>query len=116
MKKGRPGQVLSVLCRETDATALTDLLLTETTTLGVRQHTVLRRSAERTMAQVSTQYGSVPVKLRLAAGRVTQAVPEYDVCRRLALESNVSLAAVSLAAQAAAYPLLGTTVDAMEDV
>jgi uncharacterized protein (DUF111 family) len=112
MKKGRPGQVLQVLCREADTVALTNLLLRETTTLGVRRHSVQRRAAARSFRQVATPYGDVPVKLRLAGNRVTQATPEYDVCRELALAAGVSLAAVTLAAQSAAYPLIGTTLDA----
>jgi hypothetical protein len=108
MKKGRPGHVLNVLCREADAASLTDLVLLETTTLGVRRHGVSRRAARRAFATVDTPYGGVPVKLRVACGRVTQAVPEYEDCRRLARESGVSLGAVTMAAQAAAFPLLGT--------
>jgi uncharacterized protein (TIGR00299 family) protein len=108
MKKGRPGQILSVLCRTTDQCALSDLLLSETTTLGVRRHTVTRRAAERAMITVNTAYGSVQVKLRLSKGRVTQAVPEYDACRARARSAGVGLAVVTMAAQAAAYPLLGS--------
>ncbi len=107
MKKGRPGQILSVLCRETDEVALSDLLLRETTTLGVRRHVVTRRAAERAIITVNTAYGGVQVKLRLAEGRVTQAVPEYEACRLLAQSTGAGLAAVTMAAQAAAYPLLG---------
>jgi uncharacterized protein (TIGR00299 family) protein len=108
MKKGRPGQVLSVLCREADADGLTDLVLLETTTLGVRRYGVSRRAARRAFVTVDTPYGGVPVKLRVASGRVTQAVPEYEDCRTLARQAGVSLGAVTMAAQAAAFPLLGT--------
>ncbi|MGH2346397.1 MAG: nickel insertion protein, partial [Chloroflexota bacterium] len=115
MKKGRPGQVLSVLCREPDRAALTDLLLSETTTLGVREHAVARRAAARAMTSVDTAYGRVPVKLRLAGGRVTQAMPEYEACRRLAAAAGAGLAAVTMAAQAAAYPLLGSQFESEEN-
>ncbi len=108
MKKGRPGHVLNVLCREADAVPLTDLLLLETTTLGVRQHMVFRRAARRSFATVETPYGSLPVKLRISGGRITQAAPEYEDCRALARQAGVSLGAVANAAQAAAFPLLGT--------
>jgi hypothetical protein len=114
MKKGRPGQVLSVLCREIDEAPLTALLLAETTTLGVRRHQVGRQAAERASISVETAYGPVTVKLRLAAGRVTQAMPEYDDCRRIAETAGISLADVTMAAQAAAYPLLGTIFESEE--
>jgi uncharacterized protein (TIGR00299 family) protein len=115
MKKGRPGQVLSVLCREADRSALSNLLLRETTTLGVRDHSVTRRAAARAMTSVDTAYGKVPVKLRLTDGRVTQAIPEYDECRALAATAGVALAAVTMAAQAAAYPLLGSRFESEEN-
>jgi hypothetical protein len=115
MKKGRPGQILSVLCREADGAALTDVLLAETTTLGVRRHLVHRQAATREIVNVETVYGPVPVKLRLAAGRVTQAMPEYDDCRRIAMSAGVSLAAVTMAAQAAAYSLLNTAFESEEN-
>jgi len=63
---------------------------------------------------VETVYGTVRVKLRLSAGRVTQAMPEYEDCRRLALAAGASLAAVTMAAQAAAYPLLGARFESEE--
>jgi hypothetical protein len=108
MKKGRPGQVLNVLCRDADAEAITDLVLLETTTLGVRRYGVSRRAARRAFVTVDTPYGGVPVKLRVAGGRVTQAVPEYEDCHTLARQAGVSLGTVTMAAQAAAFPLLGT--------
>lgn len=114
MKKGRPGQVLSVLCRQTDEAPLTDLLLRETTTLGVRRHLVGRRAAARAITTVETAYGPVPVKLRLAGGRITQAMPEYEDCRRVAAAKGASLADVTLAAQAAAYALLHTAFESEE--
>jgi pyridinium-3,5-bisthiocarboxylic acid mononucleotide nickel chelatase len=115
MKKGRPGQVLSVLCREADRSALSNMLLRETTTLGVRDHSVTRRAAARAMTSVDTAYGKVPVKLRLTDGRVTQAIPEYDECRALAVTAGATLAAVTMAAQAAAYPLFGSRFESEEN-
>jgi len=114
MKKGRPGQMLSVLCQEADSARLTDVLLAETTTLGVRCHHVSRQAAARARTSVATAFGPVPVKLRLAAGRITQALPEYDDCRRIAVSTGATLAAVTMAAQAAAYPLLGATFESEE--
>ncbi|MGH2387422.1 MAG: nickel insertion protein, partial [Chloroflexota bacterium] len=74
-----------------------------------------RRAAARAMTSVDTAYGRVPVKLRLAGGRVTQAMPEYEACRRLAAAAGAGLAAVTMAAQAAAYPLLGSQFESEEN-
>ncbi len=63
MKKGRPGMVLSVLADTTDESALADLILRETTTLGVRAHQLHRRhEAEREIIQVQTSFGPLRAK------------------------------------------------------
>ena len=107
MKKGRPGQLLSVLCRPEAVPALTALLLAETTTLGVRRYAVRRLAAGRAMVDVETPYGPIPVKLRVVDGTVTGATPEYESCHAAAHALNVPLPAVSAAAQAAAQRFLG---------
>jgi uncharacterized protein (DUF111 family) len=84
MKKNRPGTMLSVLCRTIDAAALQEMLLLETTTMGVRVQSVLRITAERSVASVDTPLGSVRVKLKWLGGRAIAATPEYDDCVRLA--------------------------------
>jgi uncharacterized protein (DUF111 family) len=107
MKKGRPGQVLQALCPPSAVPRIIDVLLTESTTLGVRQYDVLRHAAGRRSLLVQTAYGPVSVKLRLVNGVVNQAAPEYDDCVRVASTQGVSLAAVTRAAVLAAEPLLG---------
>ena len=101
MKKNRPGILLTVLCRPADAAALTDLLFAETTTLGVRQQTLLRRCLPREIVTVVTRFGPVHVKVtRTKDGRV-RAMPEYDDCHRIALERGVPWQEVVAAAQMA---------------
>lgn len=114
MKKGRPGQTLSLLARPEHAAALTTLLLEETTSLGVRRHAVLRTVAVRRMHSVETAYGPIPIKLRITGGRISGATPEYDWLRRAADERGVPLARVSAAAQAAVHPLLGAPERALD--
>ena len=107
MKKGRPGQLLSVLCHPEAVPALTALLLAETTTLGVRRYAVRRQAAGRAMVEVGTPYGPIPVKLRVVDGLVTGATPEYDACHAAAHALDVPLPLVSAAAQAGAQRFLG---------
>ena len=111
MKKGRPGTVLSVLCRPETVGDLRPILFSETTTLGVREYPVLRHAAERAIHWVETSYGRIPVKVRSAAGRVTGATPEYEACRAAARAFNAPLPIVTAAAHAAAYALLGLAID-----
>ena len=107
MKKGRPGQLLGVLCRPEAVPALTALLLAETTTLGVRRYAVRRQAAGRAIVEVQTAYGPIAVKLRVVEGLVTGVTPEYDDCHATAHAMELPLPLVSAAAQAAAQRFLG---------
>lgn len=91
MKKGRPATVLSVLARAADEQKLARLLLTDTTTLGIRVHPVTRHEAGREFRKVSTAYGEVTVKAKLLDGKVIGVTPEFDEVRRLAEEKQVPL-------------------------
>src|SRR2546423_1224558 len=57
MKKNRPGVQVSILCRPQELDAMCELLLTETTTLGVRYYEVGRRFLEREVLKVETDFG-----------------------------------------------------------
>jgi len=89
MKKDRPGFTISVLARPEDRERLGDLLLTETTTIGIRSHTSERRVLERTSQPVETPYGTVSIKVASENGAVRNAAPEYEDCRRIAREKHV---------------------------
>jgi pyridinium-3,5-bisthiocarboxylic acid mononucleotide nickel chelatase len=91
MKKNRPGTLLTVLCNPQDAGALTTLIFSETTTFGVRSTTAQRRILPREHVSVSTTYGEVRIKLSRINGRIQHAAPEFDDCRKLAVEKNVPL-------------------------
>ncbi len=90
MKKNRPATQLAVLCRPSDADNLLPLLLTETTTLGVRRSTVERVSLPRSIETVETRYGSIRVKVA-RWNNVDRPVPEYDDCKRAAEASGAAL-------------------------
>jgi uncharacterized protein (TIGR00299 family) protein len=101
MKKNRPGTVLSVLCVPSLGPTLTELLLIETTTLGVRQYPVTRTALVRETLRVQTRYGEVTVKLAHHQGRPLRGKPEYEDCKRLALERGVPIHAVYAAVREA---------------
>ena len=98
MKKNRPGTVLHVLANCADQRMLAEILLRQTTTLGVRVHGVQRHEAAREFQQVQTPYGAVKLKLKLLDGQIIGATPEFDDCQRLAAERNVPVKAVMDAA------------------
>jgi hypothetical protein len=98
MKKGRPGLLLSVLARPEARDALEELLFRESTTLGVRARECERTALEREVVQVATAYGDVGVKIGRRAGRVYNAQPEFDDCRRAAAAHGVPVKEVWAAA------------------
>lgn len=106
MKKNRPGTLLGVVGRREDEQILAHLVLSETSTLGLRVQPVYRYTAQREFRTVSTSFGEVPVKLKILDGRPIQAMPEYDACARLAEEKGVSLLSVYQAAQAAGNDMM----------
>ncbi len=91
MKKNRPGTLLTILCRPEDTEALMSLIFAETTTFGVRTHRAQRRALPREWVNVSTTYGSVRIKLSRSNGHILHVTPEYDDCRKLAVEKQVPL-------------------------
>jgi hypothetical protein len=94
MKKTRPGLLLTVLCRPEDGDRLAELLFTETTTLGVRLRQEARQCLPRRHVTVETPWGAIRIKLGSLKGDVTHYAPEYDDCRRLALENKIPLKTV----------------------
>ena len=101
MKKKRPGLEIRLVARPEQAEALAGLVFAETTTLGVRILTARRCELERELQNVNTPYGEVRVKVARRNGQVVNAAPEYEDCRRIAVERNVPLKEVMAAAQAA---------------
>jgi uncharacterized protein (TIGR00299 family) protein len=100
MKKNRPGVLISILCREPEREALSELLFSETTTLGLRCYEVSRRALARESVQVSTPYGIIEMKLARLNGNVVKAMPEYEQCREAARAAGVPLRDVLEAARA----------------
>jgi uncharacterized protein (TIGR00299 family) protein len=94
MKKSRPGTLLTVMCKPEDAGKLTQLIFTETTTLGVRRREEMRQTLARRWENVQTQWGEVRIKIASMNGTVTNYAPEYEDCRRIAAEHHVPLKTV----------------------
>ncbi|NPV65755.1 MAG: nickel pincer cofactor biosynthesis protein LarC [Anaerolineae bacterium] len=102
MKKNRPAVIVEVLCRPMDAARLRDLLFRQTTTLGVREYSVIRRALPREMRTVHTPYGEVRIKIGYPQNGSPKFAPEHDDCVARASEHGVSVREVWLAAVQAA--------------
>ena len=98
MKKNRPGQLITILCEPTNVSRLTDLLFSETTTIGVRMYEARRRTLAREFLSVDTGHGPVRMKISRLNGSVLNATPEYDDCQRIAAEKGIPLKDVLAAA------------------
>ena len=91
MKKGRTGVILSALVEPGIEMQAVDLVLRETTTLGVRVSPVNRYEAERESVTVDTSIGSLSVKVKRLGGRSVSLSPEYEDCRRVARETGLPI-------------------------
>jgi uncharacterized protein (TIGR00299 family) protein len=91
MKKNRPGTLLTLLCKPQDAHALMSLIFAETTSFGARAYRAQRRTLPRESVNVHTQYGDVRIKLSRVNGHIQHVAPEFEDCRKLAVEKNVPL-------------------------
>jgi uncharacterized protein (DUF111 family) len=93
MKKNRPAQLLTVLCKKSLSDKLCHIIFRETTTTGIRKRDELRDILIRDEKTVKTEYGEIRYKkLKLFDSYKIQ--PEYDDCVRTASENNIPLARV----------------------
>lgn len=99
MKKGRSGVQLSVLCRPDLVPALRDVILRETTTIGLHWRIESKSSLARELVEAQTAWGPVRIKVaRWPSGEAANAAPEYEDCRAIARKHSIPLKQVMQAA------------------
>lgn len=105
MKKGRPANLLTVLCRKETTEPLLEVVFKETTTLGVRIREEKRRVLLRKKFMVATPYGEISIKAGFTGEgeKPVQVAPEFEDCKKIAAKQGVPLKDVYAAAQKAAY-------------
>lgn len=91
MKKNRPGVLLSVLCRISDAHLLEEIIFSETTTLGIRKIAVNREELEREVVNINSSLGMARIKVAGRGGKILKYAPEYEDCQRIAKEQGLAL-------------------------
>ena len=94
MKKNRPGTMLQVLCMEDRKKSIINRILSETTSLGVRYYDVQRTKLVRENITIKTSYGNIQVKRVKDPSGSVRLVPEYEVCKKIALEKKIPLKTV----------------------
>jgi uncharacterized protein (TIGR00299 family) protein len=107
MKKNRPGHLLTIISPSEKLPSVTKFLLRETTTLGLRWHEEERAKTDREILTGKTKYGKIRFKLARWEGKVVNLSPEYEDCKRLALEKKVPLKEVFEEAKRVAITLQG---------
>jgi uncharacterized protein (TIGR00299 family) protein len=91
MKKNRPGTMVQVLCRAEQKDVIIERILSETTSLGVRFYNTQRFTLFRESIMLDTLFGEIQVKRIRDLSGVVRVVPEYEVCRKIAIEKKVPL-------------------------
>jgi len=91
MKKNRPGTLLSVICDPDLTEAIAAVILAETSTLGVRMSQCERLCLDRRWEEVVTEFGGIRIKIGERDGRVITASPEYEDCKRAAMEHGAPI-------------------------
>jgi uncharacterized protein (DUF111 family) len=88
MKRGRPGTRVDVLARPDEVDALEELLLRETTTIGVRRVPVRRRALPRETGTVDVLGHSVSIKIVRLPDGSTRSKPEFSDVQRVAQQTG----------------------------
>ena len=94
MKKGRPGITLSVLCNEKEKDCLIDIILKETTSIGVRYYNTERKILKREIKKKKTKYGTLNVKISKQGRKSSKISIEYEDCKKIAKKYNIPLVEV----------------------
>ncbi len=102
MKKGRQGVMLSVIAPPAQTEGLRSLILTETSSLGLREQTQQRSILQRDRLEVETPWGKTFVKVGHLPNGQHKYAPEFEDCRVLARKAGVPLREVYVAAETAA--------------
>jgi uncharacterized protein (DUF111 family) len=91
MKKNRPAVLVRVIAEPRNRDSLAKILFEETTTIGLRYHSVNRIILNRTEATIETRFGDVKVKIWQEPNGEKRISPEYEELKRIATEKNIPL-------------------------
>jgi len=113
MKKNRPATLLTVITEPDRMAAVTEFLLKETTTLGLRWREEERARADREILALTTRYGKIRFKVARWGNEIVNVSPEYEDCRAAARKKGVSLKLVFEEARRIALQWLGAKGEAV---
>lgn len=90
MKKGRPGNTLSVLCKREDFEKISGLVLSQTSTIGIRYNECGRKKLKREDIRIDTPFGAIRAK-KVFLGRSYRIHPEFEELKRISLEKGLPI-------------------------
>ncbi len=91
MKKNRPGTLLSVLIPPELKIKMSEIIFSESTTIGIRCIKSERIKLKRSKKTVQTPLGEVRIKVIDMGKGVEEFRPEYDDIKKLSLQNNLSI-------------------------
>lgn len=91
MKKGRPGIILTALCNDDMKEDLMNIILSETTSIGLRFYNASRKTLTREIKTVNTKWGKVRVKKSWQGKGIKKLTPEYEDCKKIAAKHKIPL-------------------------
>ena len=94
MKKNRPGTLVQVLCETQNRDAIIDRMFSETTSIGIRYYEARRRVLAREQYMLKSSFGTIAVKRIGDPSGNMRLVPEYEICKKIALANNLPLRVV----------------------
>ena len=101
-KKGRPAYQLQVIAEPADVSIMEQIILSETTTIGIRRQQMERTCLPRAIETVDTPWGEVAVKTVCLPDGTRRTTPEYEACAAIAREEGIALQTVMGAVREAA--------------
>lgn len=90
MKKGRPGFCLKVISHPQDSQKIKEIMLTETSAIGLRFRLEHRLTLPREQVKVDTRWGAITAK-KVQTVNGSKIYPEYEACRLVAEKHDIPL-------------------------
>jgi uncharacterized protein (TIGR00299 family) protein len=103
MKHNRPAVKLSVICKPDDEGLMSQLIMQQGLTFGIRRQLIQRYILSRNYVTVKTSYGKIKIKVGKAGDKTLSVKPEFSDCKTAAQKNNVPLKTVIDSAIAAYY-------------
>lgn len=89
MKKGRPGIILNIICECGYEDKIKEVIFTETTSVGIRTYPFRKDTLVRRFESFNTPFGNITVKRSFYKDKEVSCKPEYEECRKIALDNGL---------------------------